>query len=259
MLKKTSEFMRKTYPHLFEVYETEFIPEVIKKIRSKEFFLSTIEREHTLDSAIQDIEIHYPSTNTTEIKKALPIVGSLSVLDVKEIKEALTNHALNIKFTQQNGVQYLLFANSDDAKKFEELREAGNLFKPSALIDKNLLTNAKAIGSILPTNLDNLVIAGAVGLVTAGVSYSGDADAKAAINDGIKNAEEASGFSSFGRSINAGRNGEIIESAKQFLDGWGIPIPALEEAIKKSWQECSPRDFKAHCLPASQKPKNNEL
>jgi len=275
-IAKTDALMARAYPELFPVYQKEFIPHAIakaldtstnmnltkEKLSNPENILVSDGAERNISKAeIKEIDLEN-SDGKKVTKKGFELVGNTNERSIEEVEIILKAQGINVSFTnvyKPEHKSYFVFDDIADSQKFEELRVSGNLLKHIPLaVPNKFVVSAKSLATFLPTNLDNLLIAEGVGLISAGVTYWNGGTHWQAGQAYSENYKEVSGFSSFGRSIDAGSDGKIIESAKQLLDGLGMPIPALEEAIKKSWQECSPRDFKAHCLPASQKPKTNE-
>lgn len=88
-------------------------------------------------------------------------------------------------------------------------------------------TAAKTIGTLIPTNLDNLVIADLAGEIAGIVARSKGATDEQSKTIKDETFNEVSGFASVGRSIDAGKDGNVPESIIQAADALGIPIPAL--------------------------------
>lgn len=109
------------------------------------------------------------------------------------------------------------------------VKKVPNVSKAADIAD--IKQAAKSLSAILPTNFDNLAIAGiAANAVAVWSMMKGESvsqAAKAASETGL----EVSGLAAAGRALNAGQEGNSKEAAIQAVDALGIPVVAAREGM----------------------------
>ncbi len=172
-------------------------------------------------------------------------------LDIYKLQEDIG--AAHLRIMQDGNKSYLVVR---DMEQFSELVAKANGIPVRSL--PAITSTVKSLATFLPTNLDNIAMAGVASAGTTLYNLYKGYGTYESFESGKEVFSEASGFASVGRSYNASSNGNLQEAAIQAADALGMPIPALMEAIKASWQECSPRDFAPHCLAQAKPAKTTD-
>ena len=115
------------------------------------------------------------------------------------------------------------------------IKKTHDLSKSADIEEKNLKFKniAKTLSAILPTNIDNIAIAGVFGAATAGFALWNGKSISKAQEIGTDDFLEVSGLASAGRASIAGVKKDYTEASLQALDAIGIPVNAFRD-LKKS-------------------------